>query len=67
MRPALCAGRRSFRKIAACFSAIAYDGTGFSGSTVSSLSVKVEHHTELVTLLKSGYHGRMVDILDVGM
>ncbi len=40
---------------------------GFSGSAVSSLSVKVENHAGLVALLKSGYHGRMVDILDVGM
>jgi len=40
---------------------------GFSGSAVSSLSVKVENHAGLVALLRSGYHGRMVDILDVGM
>jgi hypothetical protein len=40
---------------------------GFAGSAVSSLSVKVENHAGLVALLRSSYHGRMVDILDVGM
>lgn len=42
-----------------------YTLPGFSGSAVSSLSVKVENHAGLVALLRSGYHGRMVDILDV--
>jgi len=44
-----------------------YTLPGFSGSAISSLSVKVENHAGLVALLKSGYHGRMVDILDVEM
>jgi hypothetical protein len=44
-----------------------YTLPGFSGSAVSSLSVKVENHAGLVALLRSSYHGRMVDILDVGM
>ncbi|WP_420208845.1 hypothetical protein [Candidatus Electronema sp. JC] len=44
-----------------------YTLPGFSGSAVSSLSVKVENYTELVALLRSGYRGRMVDVLDMGM
>jgi len=44
-----------------------YTLPGFSGSAVSSLSVKVENYAGLVALLRSGYHGRIVDILDVGM
>ncbi|MDU9047669.1 MAG: hypothetical protein Q3M30_02385 [Candidatus Electrothrix sp. Rat3] len=40
---------------------------GFNGSAVSSLSVKVENYADLVTLIRSSYHGRMVDILDVGI
>lgn len=40
---------------------------GFAGSAVSSLTVKVENHAGLVALLKSGYRGRMVDILEIGM
>jgi len=42
-----------------------YTLPGFSGSAVSSLNVKVENHAGLVALLRSGYHGRMADILDV--
>jgi hypothetical protein len=44
-----------------------YTLPGFSGSAVSSLSVKMENYAELVELLRSGYHNRMVDILDVEM
>uniref|UniRef100_UPI0040563F0D hypothetical protein n=1 Tax=Candidatus Electronema sp. TaxID=2698783 RepID=UPI0040563F0D len=44
-----------------------YTLPGFSGSAVSSLSVKVENYTKLVALLRSDYRGRMVDVLDVGM
>jgi hypothetical protein len=44
-----------------------YTLPGFSGSAVSSLSVKVENHAGLVALLSSSYHGRMADILDVEM
>jgi len=44
-----------------------YTLPGFSGSAVSSLSVKVENYAGLVALLRSGYHGRMVDILDITM
>ena len=39
-----------------------YTLPGFSGSAVSSLSVKVENYTKLVALLRSGYRGRMVDV-----
>ncbi len=44
-----------------------YTLPGFSGSAVSSLSVKVENYAELVALLRSGYRGRMVDVLDMEM
>jgi hypothetical protein len=44
-----------------------YTLPGFSGSAISSLTVKVENYAELVELLRSGYHNRMVDILDVEM
>jgi hypothetical protein len=44
-----------------------YTLPGFSGSAVSSLSVKVENYAGLVALLRSSYHGRMVDVLEVGM
>ena len=38
---------------------------GFSGSLVSSITVQVDYHTELKALIRSGYQGRLVDILDV--
>jgi hypothetical protein len=44
-----------------------YTLPGFSASAVSSLSVKVENYAELVALLRSGYRGRMVDVLDMEM
>ncbi len=44
-----------------------YTLPGFSGSAVSSLSVNVENYAGLVALLKSGYRGRMVDVLDMEM
>lgn len=44
-----------------------YTLPGFSGSAVTSLTVKMENYTELVALLRSSYRGRIVDVLDVGM
>ena len=38
---------------------------GFSGSAVSSLTVQVDQLAALKTLIRSSYHGRMADILDV--
>jgi hypothetical protein len=38
---------------------------GFSGSAVSSLTVQVDQLAALKTLLRSSYHGRMADILDL--
>jgi hypothetical protein len=38
---------------------------GFSGSAVSNITVEVSNLTELKALVRSGYQGRMVDILDV--
>jgi hypothetical protein len=44
-----------------------YTLPGFSGSAVSSLSVTVENHAGLTALIRSGYRGRMVDVLDMEM
>ena len=38
---------------------------GFSGLGVSSLTVKVSNYTALLSLIRSSYAGRLVDILDV--
>jgi len=40
---------------------------GLSGSAVTSLTVRVDNYADLVSLIRSGYHGRMVDILVMGM
>jgi hypothetical protein len=40
---------------------------GFSGSTVSSLSIRVDDYPALKTLVVNDYDGRLVDILDVQM
>uniref|UniRef100_UPI0040559F65 hypothetical protein n=1 Tax=Candidatus Electronema sp. TaxID=2698783 RepID=UPI0040559F65 len=40
---------------------------GFSGSAVSSLSIKVENYAALKTLVVNEYDGRLVDVLDVKM
>ncbi len=49
--------------------AVAANGTyvlhGFSGSAVSSLTIKVNNYTALLSLIRSSYAGRLVDILDV--
>ena len=42
-----------------------YTLPGFSGSAVSSITVQVSYLTELKTLVRSAYQGRMVDVLDV--
>jgi len=39
--------------------------SGFAGSAVSSITIQVDYLTELKALIRSGYQGRMVDILDV--
>lgn len=38
---------------------------GFSGSAVSSLTVRVSDYDALFDLVRSGYAGRLVDILDI--
>ena len=44
-----------------------YTLPGFSGSAVTSLTVRVDNYDDLVSLIRSGYNGRIVDILDMGM
>lgn len=39
--------------------------TGYAGSPLTSLSLTVHDYTALVDLVREGYAGRMVDILDV--
>ncbi len=39
----------------------------FSGSAVSSLTIKVNNYAALKTLVVNDYDGRLVDILDVKM
>jgi hypothetical protein len=38
---------------------------GFSGSAVSSLSIRVDNYPALKTLVSNDYDGRLVDVLDV--
>jgi hypothetical protein len=38
---------------------------GFSGSAVSSLSLRVNNYAALASLVRNSYAGRLVDILDV--
>ena len=40
---------------------------GFSGSTVSSLSIRVDDYPALKTLVVNDYDGRLVDVLDLQM
>ncbi|MGR0480472.1 MAG: DUF4469 domain-containing protein [Candidatus Electronema sp. V4] len=40
---------------------------GFSGSAVSSLSIKVDNYAALKTMVVNEYDGRLVDVLDVKM
>ena len=44
-----------------------YTLPGFSGSAVTSLTVRVDNYTDLASLIRSSYNGRMVDILVMGM
>jgi hypothetical protein len=44
-----------------------YTLPGFSGSAVTSLTVRVDNYDDLTSLIRSSYNGRIVDILDVGM
>jgi hypothetical protein len=38
---------------------------GFSGSPVSSLSIRVDNYAALKTIVSNDYDGRLVDVLDV--
>jgi hypothetical protein len=40
---------------------------GFSGSAVSSLSIRVDNYAALQTMVSNDYDGRLVDVLDVKM
>lgn len=40
---------------------------GFSGSAVTGLTVRVDNYDDLVSLIRSNYNGRIVDILDVAV
>lgn len=40
---------------------------GFSGSSVSSLSIRVDEYAALKTMVVNDYNGRLVDVLDVKM
>lgn len=40
---------------------------GFSGSAVSSLSIRVDEYAALKTMVVNDYNGRLVDVLDVKM
>jgi hypothetical protein len=44
-----------------------YTLLGFAGSAVSNLTVVVENYAGLIALIRSSYHGRMVDVLDMRM
>lgn len=44
-----------------------YTLPGFSGSAVTNLTVRVDNYDDLVSLIRSGYNGRIVDILAMGM
>ncbi|MDU9049298.1 MAG: DUF4469 domain-containing protein [Candidatus Electrothrix sp. Rat3] len=44
-----------------------YTLPGFSGSAVTSLTVRVDNYDELISLIRSNYNGRIVDILVMGM
>jgi hypothetical protein len=43
----------------------AYTLAGFSGSALSSLNVTVNSFADLVKMIRSGYSGRLVDVLVV--
>lgn len=42
-----------------------YTLNGFAGSAVTSLQITLDAYTELVELVRHGYSGRLVDILDI--
>ncbi|MCI5120646.1 MAG: hypothetical protein D3908_05545 [Candidatus Electrothrix sp. AUS4] len=44
-----------------------YTLPGFSGSAITELTVRVDNYDDLVSLIRSSYNGRMVDILVMGM
>jgi hypothetical protein len=44
-----------------------YTLPGFSGSAVTSLTVRVDNYDDLISLIRSDYNGRIVDILVMGM
>ena len=44
-----------------------YTLPGFSGSAVTSLTVRVDNYDDLISLIRSSYNGRIVDILAMGM
>ncbi len=41
--------------------------TGFSGSAVSSLSLRVDNYAALKDLIRNSYASRLVDVLEVKM
>ena len=45
----------------------AYSLTGFAGSALTRLDLTVNNFTNLVTMLRNSYSGRLVDILDMKM
>ena len=42
-----------------------YTLSGFAGSAVSSLSIRVNNFSQLVNMIRNSYSGRLVDVLDV--
>jgi len=44
-----------------------YTLPGFSGSAVTSLTVRVDNYDDLISLIRSDYNGRIVDILEMGI
>jgi hypothetical protein len=44
-----------------------YTLSGFAGSAVTEMTVAVDHFAELVSIVRNGYTGRLVDILEIRM
>lgn len=44
-----------------------YTLPGFSGSAVTSLTLRMDNYADLTALIRSAYNGRIVDILELGM
>ena len=38
---------------------------GFSGSAASTMTVQVDHLTELTALVRNSYNGSLVDVLNI--